>query len=333
MSSPDPPPQPDTTATSSTSTATVKTGRITWTSALLTTLVQIAAGNTKRYLEATRDADFWSHVRDQFADTTLQRPGVMISKKVSDLVEEHKKKMKKRAAASGIAVPAPTDLEQALENWIALVDRRKEERNQKKVEQDEKVKAEQEVYNRLRENTTKSLSEKRPLVFGALKTAIAPTVIDLDNDNDIQATSQAGATRATETEMLRTKRRRIKGAYGAAKLEEAADQTKEMIADLNAHEEAWLAKIDTLVANTTTMAADASTTPPWVTDLISAVSSSSAPLAPPPPPLPPQSLPPPQSPPAPILEGRVTAMEEGLVELRGTLDKMLALMMDKGKTE
>ncbi|KAF8473509.1 hypothetical protein BDZ91DRAFT_714808, partial [Kalaharituber pfeilii] len=115
-----------------------------------------------------------------------------IKKKVNSFIIERKAELTARESLSGVAIPASTDLDQAIDAWIELVERRTEVK-QRKLGNKAQVKLEKEIASIRRDNLSKPLSQKHTYQ------EVVRQVMDLTES--FQATSS--------TAVKRDKRRRI----------------------------------------------------------------------------------------------------------------------------
>ena len=141
------------------STAT-KTKRLHYTPELKLQLICLCINNSERYLQEALESAFWQYITASFKQITGHQE-VDLWKKVSLLVSERKAEIDARKKSSGVALPPATDLEQAIDSWIEICERRAEVREAIKSEASTEVKKEKAIAEVLRNNLSKRLSKKR----------------------------------------------------------------------------------------------------------------------------------------------------------------------------
>ena len=97
------------------------------------------------------------------------------------MVDERKALLEERKGLSGVAIPPVTDLEQAIDSWIEIHERRVELRDNMKSQASADAKKEKAVAEVLRDNLSKRLSKKRD--FQAV--VEAREVVDLEAPGDV----------------------------------------------------------------------------------------------------------------------------------------------------
>ena len=108
--------------------STIVTGkkRVFYTPELKLKLVRIYVDNSDRYLDQNAVGSFWTYVSALFRDVTGV-PSTDIRKKISTMVSERQTAIQIQNMKSGVAEPASTDLEQAIDKWIEIIGQREEE--------------------------------------------------------------------------------------------------------------------------------------------------------------------------------------------------------------
>ncbi|KAF8455794.1 hypothetical protein BDZ91DRAFT_746189 [Kalaharituber pfeilii] len=195
--------------------------RIRYTPEVKLQLMRLCIDNGARYLETTSEKEFWEFIRVRFASimgprsTDSAYSGDSIRKKVTSIIMERKAELATRELLSGVAIPATSDLEQAIDTWIELVDRRMEEKRQKLGEKGQ-VKLEKEMASIRRENLSKTLSQKRTYQ------EVAREVVDLTDSSQSQA-------KVSSTEIKRDKRRKIGKGWARGRQMEADELDRNKI--------------------------------------------------------------------------------------------------------
>ena len=169
-------PTPPAASSSSTTQASSSTtrSRLFYTPELKLQLIRLCIENTDRYLELNGNV-FWQYILAIFKEQTGYQPGDL-RKKVASMVTERQATIEVNKRLSGVAIPPLTDLEQALDDWIEVVERRNDEQKTKSQSLEE-IKREKEIHEIKRENLLHTISKKR--TFNAVLDA--REVVDLTN--------------------------------------------------------------------------------------------------------------------------------------------------------
>ncbi|KAF8455124.1 hypothetical protein BGX38DRAFT_1258235 [Terfezia claveryi] len=143
-------------------------------------LIHLCIGNGDQYLEEPQEDPFWQYITAIFQQTSGNQ-GACARKKVTAMVAERKSTLEARDMLSGVAIPPVTDLEQAIDAWIEICERRLETLESTKSEASAETKKEKAISEMLRDNLTKRLSNKRR--FQAI--VEAREVVDLTAPGDV----------------------------------------------------------------------------------------------------------------------------------------------------
>ena len=119
-------------------------------------MIRLCTNSTEQYCELNAGA-FWQYIAVLFQQKTEHRAGDL-RKKVSALITERQAVIRAHKLESGVAVVSPTDLYQALDEWIEIIERRNGERKGQETDDIKKEKAEYEIK---RENLLHTISKKR----------------------------------------------------------------------------------------------------------------------------------------------------------------------------
>ncbi|KAF8455067.1 hypothetical protein BDZ91DRAFT_746987, partial [Kalaharituber pfeilii] len=213
--------------------------------------------------------------------------GDAIKKKVNSFIIERKAELTARESLSGVAIPASTDLDQAIDAWIEVVERRTEVK-QRKLGDKAQVKLEKEIASIRGDNLSKTLSQKRTYQ------EVVRQVVDLTESS--QATSSTAAKR--------DKRRRIgQGWARGQQMEADKSESAKTTAFFDSVQSMMKETLDLFRASITSVP-NTSVLPP----------NPSAPLPPSPAPLPNPSAPVP-NPPAPS-EARLASLEQEINQMK-----------------
>ncbi|KAF8445289.1 hypothetical protein BGX38DRAFT_1271325 [Terfezia claveryi] len=87
--------------------------------------------------------------------------GADVRKKVMSMVSECKASLEARKQLTGVALPPVTDLEQAIDSWIEICERRAEKKKAIKSEASIEENKDKAIAEVMRDNLTKRLSKKR----------------------------------------------------------------------------------------------------------------------------------------------------------------------------
>ena len=137
--------------------------RVRYTPELKLKLMQLCVEYQDRYLEMNSIDDFFRFIRTQFAPHAGIEPiigdGVQLRQKVKSMIADRQAAIARQKLQSGVAIAA-TDLDQAVDLWIELAERRKMERESKPTISAQ-AEEEKERAAIIRENLVKTLSDKR----------------------------------------------------------------------------------------------------------------------------------------------------------------------------
>ena len=160
-------------------TQTNKPKRVHYTPELKLQLIRLCINNGERYLEPGSEIPFWQYISALFKDITGQQ-GADVRKKVQSMVGDRKASIEAQKTLSGVAIAPITDLEQAINSWIKLINRRVETRQEIKSKASQEVKQEKENAEVRRGNMRKRLAKKRE--FQAV--VEAREIVDLEAPGD-----------------------------------------------------------------------------------------------------------------------------------------------------
>ena len=138
--------------------------RVRYTPEIKLKLVQLCIDNQDQYLEMNSIDEFFRFIRVQFAALAgleqVTGDGSQLRQKVKTMIADRQAAIAAYKMQSGVAI-ATTDLDQAVDMWIEVVERWKEERDKPVSSQAEEDKAKAAI---VRENLVRSLSQKRTFV-------------------------------------------------------------------------------------------------------------------------------------------------------------------------
>ncbi|RPB27108.1 hypothetical protein L211DRAFT_846659 [Terfezia boudieri ATCC MYA-4762] len=154
----------------------VKQQRVHYTPELKLQLIRLCINSTEQFCELNAGA-FWQYIAVLFQQKTGNKAGDL-RKKVSTLITEREAVIRAHKLQSGVAVAAPTDLDQALDEWMEIIERRNEERKGQEADDIKREKAASEIK---RENLLHTLSKKR--TFNAVMDA--RNTVDLTHPGDV----------------------------------------------------------------------------------------------------------------------------------------------------
>ena len=164
-----------------------KTKRLHYTPELKLQLMRLCVNNGEQYIQEPSNSEiaFWQHISALFQEMSgHQKPmasHVSVRRNVQAMVDERKAVLEERKGLSGVAIPPVTDLEQAIDSWIEISERRAEVRDTMKSQASADVKKEKAVAEVLRDNLGKRLSPKHD--FQAV--VEAREVVNLEAPRDV----------------------------------------------------------------------------------------------------------------------------------------------------
>ncbi|KAF8454418.1 hypothetical protein BGX38DRAFT_1268017 [Terfezia claveryi] len=154
--------------------------RLHYTPQLKLQLICLCVENRERYIEESLETTFWQYISILFKEISSHH-GADVRKKVISMVSECKATLEARKQLSGVALPPVTDLEQAIDLWIELCERRTENKKNIKAEASAEVNNDKVIAEVMRDNLTKRLGKKHD--FQAV--VEAREVVDLTAPGDI----------------------------------------------------------------------------------------------------------------------------------------------------
>ena len=218
--------------------------RVRYTPELKLKLMQLCVEYQDRYLEMNSIDDFFRFIRTQFAPHAGIEPiigdGVQLRQKVKSMIADRQAAIARQKLQSGVAIAA-TDLDQAVDLWIELAERRKMERESKPTISAQ-AEEEKERAAIIRENLVKTLSDKRTF-------------------------QEVSSIDVTEKDTKRDKRRKTGEAWAKGKEREQSDRgdalfglITEMVSSVNKVTASLSVPPATSSANAATSSANAATT-------------------------------------------------------------------------
>lgn len=143
--------------------------RVYYTPELKLQLIWLCINNGEQYIQEALDSGsentFWQHITLLFQESNGSQmqtaSSITIRRKVLAMVDERKSGLQARRLQSGVALQPVTDLDQAIDSWIQICERRIDIREKNKVEASSEVKKEKLAAEVLRDNLSQRLSKKR----------------------------------------------------------------------------------------------------------------------------------------------------------------------------